>query len=59
MAEGVEDASLNACLVNGEMACAIGTVHNFIVKHGEVEGKPKTDRVCWGQFGDSNVGGMH
>ena len=35
-----------------EMACAIGTVQNR-----EVEGKFKTDMMCWMQFSDSNIEG--
>jgi hypothetical protein len=39
------------------MACAIGTVQISIIEYRKVEGKPKTDMVCWGQFGDSNLEG--
>jgi hypothetical protein len=48
--------SVIECLF-GEMARAIGTIQNLIIKYREIEGEPKTDRVCWGQFGDGNIGG--
>ena len=41
----------------GEMACATGTIQNLIIEYREVEGKSKTDRVCWGKFSDSNIRG--
>ncbi len=39
------------------MACAIRTIQSLIIEYREVEGKSKTDRVCWRQFSDSNIGG--
>jgi hypothetical protein len=38
------------------MACAIGTVQNFIIEYGEVEGEPENIRCVEGN-GDSNIGG--
>jgi hypothetical protein len=32
----------------GEVACTIRGVKDFVVEHGEVEGKTKADWVRWG-----------
>lgn len=40
------------------MTCLIRRVQNFIIEHGEVESKTKTDWVCWCKIGLSNFGSV-
>lgn len=39
----------------GKVAGAIGRVEDFVVEDAEVEGKTKTDGVCWGEFSLCNI----
>ena len=39
-----------------QVAGAVGAVEDLVVEDGEVERKTKTDRVCWWELSDSNVG---
>jgi hypothetical protein len=40
------------------VASLIGGVEDLVVEDGEVEGKTKTDRVCWRKIGLSDFGGV-
>lgn len=40
------------------MACLIRRVQDFIVEHGEIEGKTKANWVCWREVSLSNFGSV-
>ncbi len=39
----------------GNVTRAVGAVQDLVVEDREIESETKTDRVCWGEPGDSDV----